>query len=348
MIPPSWGFKKWGFKKGRRSLILSPRHLAGFLFAALASSLAGCAPVQAEPPVSEYRGTCDASAAVSMGDGHFIVANDEDNSLRVYRLGYPDPVMAYSLDAFAKVDPEKPEMDIEAAARIGSRVYWITSHGANRNAKFRPGRQRFFATDIGFKDGRPVITPVGVAYTGLLDAMAGARQLQKYRLDEAAWIAPKDEGGLNIEGLAEAPGGALLIGFRNPIPGGNALIVTLDNPGEVIQGKKPAIGPVAELPLGGNGIRSIERNGDHYLIVAGPRNGDGDFRLFRWQGPGGRPKPVPVPAPDFGDLCPEALFVSAKGRVYILSDDGGKEINGVDCKDLPVAERRFRAKAIKP
>jgi hypothetical protein len=122
----------------------------------------------------------------------------------------------------------------------------------------------------------------------------------------------------------------------------------MENPGEVIQGKKPAIGPVVELPLGGNGIRSIERNGDHYLIVAGPRDGDGEFRLFRWQGPGGTAKPVPVPAPDFGDLNPEALFVSPNGRVTILSDDGAKETDSGECKDLPVGERRFRAKAIKP
>jgi hypothetical protein len=283
-----------------------------------------------------------------MGNGHFIVANDEDNLLRVYRLGHPDPVMAYNLDSFAQASPKRPEMDLEGAAKIGSRVYWITSHGANKNAKFRPGRHRFFATEFGFEDGQPRLRPVGLAYTDLLGDMAGAAHLKKYRLDDAAWTAPKDEGGLNIEGLAETPGGALLIGFRNPIPGGKALIVTLENPGEVIQGKKPAIGPVVELPLGGLGIRSLERNGDHYLIVAGPRDGDGEFRLFRWQGPGGTAKPVPLPTPDFGDLRPEALFVSPKGRITILSDDGGKETNGTECKDLAVEEGRFRAKAIKP
>jgi len=282
-----------------------------------------------------------------MGNDHFIVANDEDNSLRIYRLGYPDPVMAYSLDSFAKVDPEKPEMDIEAAARIGNRVYWITSHGANKNAKDRPGRRRFLATDISFKDGEPEVTPVGLAYADLLDDMNASSQLKKYRLDDAAGIAPKDEGGLNIEGLAETPTGALLIGFRNPIPGGNALIVTINNPGDVVQGKKPEIGPVLELPLGGLGIRSIERNGDIYLIVAGPYEGNGTFRLFRWQGPSGTAKPIPVLTLDFGDLNPEALFISAKGGTHILSDDGGREINGVDCKDSPVEEHRFRAITIK-
>jgi hypothetical protein len=297
--------------------------------------------------ITEYRGTCDASAAVSLGHDHFIVANDEENSLRVYRLGYPNPVMVYDLDTFAEADPDRPEMDIEAAAKIGSRVYWITSHGTNRKGKYRPGRHRFLATDIGFKDGRPVITPVGSAYTGLLEDMAAAAQLKKYRLEDAAETAPKDEGGLNIEGLAATPSGALLVGFRNPIPGGNALIVTINNPNGVIHCQKPEIGPVMELPLGGLGIRSIERRGDTYLIVAGPYDGNSDFRLYHWRGPGTAPS-MPVPAADFGGLNPEALFVASKGPIQILSDDGAHDLGGMECKDLPGAVQRFRGVAIQP
>ncbi len=325
-----------------------PRHIIIFLFFALAVSLAKPGAIGAESLVSVYKGTCDASAAVSMGNDHFIVGNDEDNSLRIYRLGAPDPALIYELDSFANADPDKPEMDIEAAAKIGNRVYWITSHGANKNAKYRPGRRRFLATDISFVDGQPKVTPVGIVYENLLADLESSVQLKKYRLDEAAEIAPKDEGGLNIEGLAATPAGALLIGFRNPIPGGNALVVTINNPGDVIQGKKAKIGPVLELPLGGLGIRSIERNGDIYLIVAGASEGNGNFRLFRWQGPEGTAKPIEILDPGFEGLRPEALFVTPKGRVFVLSDDGGQDIDGVDCKDLPVEESRFRATMIKP
>jgi hypothetical protein len=306
---------------------------------------------QAAPAVSEYRGTCDASAAVSIGHNYFIVANDEENGLRVYRLGHPNAVMSYSLDDFASANAKRPEMDIEAAAKIGNRIYWITSHGANKNAKYRPGRRRFLATDIGFKDGQPVVIPVGRAYTSLFDDLADAAKLKKYDLNNAAEIAPKDEGGINIEGLAATPQGALLIGFRNPIPGGNALVVTIDNPGEIIQGTKPKIGPVHELSLNGLGIRSIERHGDSYLIVAGQHDGNKNSRLFRWRGTSTTatpPPPTPIPALEFGDLNPEALFVSSKGQIYILSDDGGKEINGTMCKDAPVEERSFRVKVITP
>jgi hypothetical protein len=128
-----------------------------------------------------------------------------------------------------------------------------------------------------------------------------------------------------------------------------ALVVTIDNPGDVIEGKKPKIGPVLELPLDGLGIRSIERHGDNYLIIAGHHDGNKNSRLFRWPGPSTTATlPTPVPDLEFGDLNPEALFVSAKGQIYILSDDGGKEINGTDCKDAPVEERSFRVKVIMP
>jgi len=322
-------------------------HSIGLFVFLLAAPLANSNSVQAELLMSEYRGTCDASAAVSIGNNHFIVANDEDNNLRVYRLGYPDPVKSFNLDSFAKVDPENPELDIEAAARIGDRIYWITSHGANKNAKFRPGRRRLLATEFSFKNGKPKVTTIGFTYAGLLDDISVSAQLKKYRLDAAAQIAPKDEGGLNIEGLAETPGGALLIGFRNPILSGNALLVTINNPGDVIQGKRPVIGPVLELPLGGLGIRSIERDGDSYIIIAGPYDNNGKFRLFRWQGPSGRGKLIPILTVDFKELHPEALFISSQGHVHILSDDGAREINGVNCKDSFLKENRFRTMNIK-
>lgn len=317
----------------------------GFFFAAW--TLCSAAN-RAQPPTSEYRETCDASAAVSLGPDHFIVANDEDNQLRVYRFGSADPVARIGLSEFAQVEPYYPELDIEAAAKIGNRIYWITSHGANRTGKYRPSRRRFFATDIVVRDGKPAVEPVGIAYADLLDALTAAGRLKGYALGNAAEAAPKDDGGLNIEGLAATPDGALLIGFRNPIPNGKALIVTMSNPAEVIRGGKPAIGAVRELPLGGLGIRAMERVGDQYLIVAGPSGVDGSFRVFRWLGPSKSAAPTPVPGVDLEGLNPEALFVTPDGRIHILSDDGAKELNGAPCKDLEPEKRRFRATVITP
>jgi len=303
---------------------------------------------RAQPPAFEYRGTCDASAAVTIGGEHFIVANDEDNDLRVYRFGAPEPVAVIGLSEFAGAGADDPELDIEAAARIGTRVYWITSHGANRKGKYRPARRRLFATDITFKDDIPTIRPVGRASDDLFEVMSASDRLKRYGLAHAAEIAPKEDGGLNIEGLAATPGGALLIGFRNPIPGGKALVVTLTNPAEVIRGAKPAIGAVRELPLGGLGIRAMERRGDHYLVVAGPPGDGGTFRLFRWRGPSKRSAPAPLSGVDFEGMNPEALFVAPDGKVHILSDDGTRNMGGVECKNSPRENRRFRATVITP
>ena len=43
--------------------------------------------------------------------------------------------------------------------------------------------------------------------------------------------AAEAEGGFNIEGLAAAPDGSLLIGLRNPIPQGRALDHSAAEPG---------------------------------------------------------------------------------------------------------------------
>ena len=74
-------------------------------------------------------------------DRQFVVANDEDNVLRIYREGRTAaPVSALDLSEFLKSDPKHPEADIEAAARIGNRIYWIASHGTNSEGELRSGR----------------------------------------------------------------------------------------------------------------------------------------------------------------------------------------------------------------
>ena len=41
---------------------------------------------------------------------------------------------------------KKPESDLEGAANLADRIYWITSHGRNREGEARESRHRFFAT----------------------------------------------------------------------------------------------------------------------------------------------------------------------------------------------------------
>lgn len=314
---------------------------------AIAALLAIGLPAQAgAQQVASFNGPCDASAAVALDASHFVVGNDEHNTLLVYRQGQAAPVASLSLANFLATAADE-ESDIEGAAAIGTRIYWITSHGRNSKGKARPGRQRFFATDV-VPGQPPTVKTVGQAYPDLLRDMLAADTLRPYRLDEAARRPPEADGGLNIEGLTATADGKLLIGLRSPLPGQRALLIPLDNPAEVIAGQRARFGEPIELDLGQRGIRSIERIGNGYLIVAGPTGDKGTFALFRWSG---RRAEAPTPATgiDLNNLRPEALFaLPGSNRLQLLSDDGGVAIGGVECKMLPEAEQNFRSLTITP
>ena len=91
--------------------------------------------------------------------------------------------------------------------------------------------------------------------------------------------------GLSIKGLAAAPDGSLLTGFRNPLVAGKALLVRLSNPGAVVKGSEKAVfGPPVLINLGGRGVRSIDRVHSGHVNVAGPVGDLGSFALFGWSG----------------------------------------------------------------
>ncbi|MCE6966894.1 hypothetical protein, partial [Cereibacter sphaeroides] len=54
------------------------------------------------------------------------------------------------LNIFLGIDPQgkNPEADLEGLSRIGDTVYAITSHGRNKDGKFRPNRHRLFALKV--------------------------------------------------------------------------------------------------------------------------------------------------------------------------------------------------------
>lgn len=304
--------------------------------------LALAAPaLAAAQPGATYRGPCDASAAVALDADHYAVANDENNIISIYRRGENASIGGLDVREFLGIR-KRDEADVEGATTIGNRVYWITSHGRDGKGRAQPSRQRLFATDI--RPG-PMLVPVGIAYQHLLADLIQAPLLARYKFADASKRAAEAAGGLNIEGLAATPDGRLLVGFRNPLYEGRAIVVPIENPGHVIDGARARIGPAMELDLGGRGIRSMEYIGSSYWIVAGPTADEGTFALFRWSGrPGDAPQPVPV---ELRDLRPEALFAwPGSGTLELLSDDGGIPYDGVECKDLPLAQQTFRTLSV--
>jgi hypothetical protein len=305
--------------------------------------LAGAASVQpaAAERVVVYSGACDASAAVPLGPDHFVVGDDQHNTLHVYRRGQAQAVASLDLGAFLGTAPAE-DSDIEAAAMVGTRIYWIGSHGRDRRGRFRPTRHRLFATDV-LRGDPPILRATGAPYVDLLRDLAAAPALGAYALDAAARLPAKADGGFNIEGLAATPDGRLLIGLRNPLPHGRALVIPLENPAEVIQGRAARFGTPAELDLGQRGIRSIDLVGSGYLIVAGPPGAKGRFAIYRWSGKAGDAARQ-MPGIDLQHLHPEALVALAgSDRVQLFSDDGEVKVGNIACKKLPLAQQSFRS-----
>ncbi|MDP6044011.1 MAG: DUF3616 domain-containing protein [Phycisphaerae bacterium] len=282
----------------------------------------------------------DASGAVAIDDGALLVADDENNVLRAYRTNAGSPIFEVDLSAFLELEGDRPEVDIEAAARIGNRVYWISSHGRNRNGKWRPNRCRFFATDISSDGDRTVVRPAGRFYAKLAERIMddpGVRaacpglpaSFHSGKLPAGAreFTAPKQRG-LNIEGLcANADGDRLYIGLRNPLSAGRSIVIPLLNPSEIIdEAKSPKFGRPMLWDLDSRGIRDMVHSARHgaTFILAGPKGDTGHFALYRWSGKIDR-QPVFVRKLNFGKPTwrPEALVaIPNSSELLILSDDG--------------------------
>lgn len=320
----------------------TPAGIATVVLCAVSAAAPGAAARQPATAITlegEYFGMCDASAAIAIDRDHFVVANDEDNFLRLYRVGSKQPVARFPLN-FVEATRES---DIEGVAAVGRHLIWIASHGRNKEGKARPDRQRLFAADIvQNNDGSYKLVEYGAPYRDLLTRLIASPALANYNLSDSAALAPEAEKGLNIEGLATF-GRSVLIGFRNPRPGGKALVIELKNPTELVEGRADdvEIGAVSELDLNGRGIRSLEwiPARKAFLLIAGPHDGSGSFALYRWTGPGSAPVELPI---SFNRLVPEALFVQ-NDSFAVLSDDGDRMIGRTECKSMKREEdRRFR------
>jgi hypothetical protein len=294
-----------------------------------------------------FEGMCDASGAVELDPHTFMVADDEDNVLRVYDADRGGPPLA-AVDVSSGVGvaprgkkrPRTPELDLEAATRIGDRAYWLTSHGRNSKGRLRPERLRFFATTLPPAPRAAAEVTVVASTERLLDTLLADERYAALGLAAAAERAPKAEGGLNLEGMTASPDGALLLGFRSPVPDGLAILVPIAEPERALAGEAGAVGPPVRLDLGGLGVRALTWWRGQYLIVAGHHDSRGPSRLYAWDGKGA-PTLLDV---ELAGYNPEGTFSpDVADRLMLLSDDGTVETDGVPCKELAEhGQRHFR------
>ncbi len=306
------------------------------------------APKKEKAPVTQPRTfleCCDASAAVALDNHRFVVGDDETSVLRVYdwtRGGRP--IQSFDLQQFLNPKGGEGETDIEAAAKLGDHVYWLTSHGKSQSGKARPDRNRLFATVFRTNETTVSMELVGKPYEKLLKDLIADPHLTQFGFRSATKRAPKEDQSLNFEGLCATAQGNLLLGFRNPLVDGKALLIPLLNPLEITSGNaRASFGPPILLDLGGLTIRDLVSRAGSIYILAGPWKGGQERRIYRWDGKSPQVELVtPITLDRFHS---EALFAfpnQSPNLFTVLSDDGSRKAGDVPCKDLPIAQREFR------
>lgn len=308
----------------------------------------------------------DASAVVSAGPRHMLVADDEDQTIRLYeRYRSGGPLATFELNSYLNLtninDGVPREVDIEAAAVVGPRVYWIGSHGNSRLGEARPNRRRIFSTD---RYGQGVKTKLKFIghYEGFREDLLnwdrnGAHGFgENYlgfsassRAADAGGIEPKRIDGFNIEALAMQPGSkeAMYVGFRAPLVPAHdrryALVIPVSNMASMVDNSAPVgsaqFGAPVFLDLEGRGIRSMARKGSNtYVIVAGPQKSSidpaNDFKIYTWSGqPDSPPRACEVDLTEAGLLgAIEGVLDTPNGEdasvCHVVLDQGSKDWYG--------------------
>jgi hypothetical protein len=300
--------------------------------------------------------------AVMIDAAHFLDGNDEQQGMRLYARGATGTPLA-TIDVSGGIGlTTGDEADFEDAARIGDRIYVIGSHARNKNGKLERARYRFFAMDL--SGTSPAIGLSVPGYTGaLLDQMVLA---ENWTTPDAAVIATLTTssnltratdptlaplaGGANIEGLAWLPTTSrpnqLMIGFRTPLQGGKAIVVSLLNADAVIAGVAAQFGEATLLDLGGLSVRGMTWSPVHdaILVIAGPQtDAAGPFRLFKWSGDAAD---APIAVGDVTGVpagsAPESIVAYPNTRdVQVVFDEGDRTIGTGICKDAVEGSQVF-------
>jgi hypothetical protein len=322
-----------------------------------------------------HTGSSDASTVIELDSDYMLVADDEDEVIRLYDRDESGlPLTRFDLRGSLNVTGDK-EVDIEASTSVGNRIYWIGSHSNDKdNGKDRPNRKRIFSTDLNGVGVNTTLNFVG-RYEFLEDDLVawdvnnghglGANYFG-LQASAAYGTLPEANDGFNIEGLVMAPGSSTTayVAFRAPLTDtvtrDQALIVPVENFTTIVDTTAGSgstdFGAPIQLDLGGRGIRSIDRNSKgQYLIVAGPTGSDTSpdaFRLYTWIGEAtDAPEPL---NPSLAGLRPEAAILpddlnDFNSQIQLLSDNGEVDWygDGQLSKDLPLDNfQKFRSDVV--
>ena len=326
------------------------------------------------------QGSCDASAMADVGGGYFYVADDENNILRLYNSQLSGmPLRTVNAEGFAN---GSEEYDVEGAtvSDDGKTIYWITSLANSKKGKEKPYRNRAFTTKINGSGAEATLTS-GAYSEKFRDAMIKFGDDNGWNFSASASFAnsmiPKRIDGFNVEGLTLKTNGngAAYIGFRAPcVPKKGvtptssnrkyAVMATVENFEQIFSGSgksstTPQVGAPVLFDFGGLGIRSIERVGDYYVIIAGLFEGGGTPKAYLWDGTtnenadpitvsGGHLTEMALALENIavgGDGHPEALTARQEdNKLYlnIVSDGGSADMynDGKENKDYSADSKK--------
>ena len=282
------------------------------------------------PAFQPLTGLYEPSAIQQLPDGRFLVVEDEkDHSFSLLALSASGDASSKSLGPgwFHGGDPIWKLDDLEGLTLDGlGQLYAITSHSRNDDGDEQKGREKLARFRI---EKDRVMEPVVVG--GLKPALAAAHPV----LAAAAQALDAKSGtGFNIEALEITPDGQrLLIGFRSPLQGSQAIIASIDNPAAVFDSNAaPHISNVLQtLDLAGHGIRGMSYVAAlfGYLIISGPASrADHAFGLWFWSGQAdASARRVTVPGlagfERAEGVCP--AVIDGVPKIVIVSDDGNRK-----------------------
>ncbi len=260
------------------------------------------------PTSTVLENSSDDSTVIDVGDGYFLVGDDEKDNIGLY----DGNVSGREIAQFAPpASAPGEEIDIEASLRKGNQAYFFGSESNDKEGRSTTiaGRLVFFSETIHGSGANATLTP-GVTVEGFREPLRqwDIANGNKFGLEKGAAdkVLPNAFNGYDIEGAELSPDGSeLYLGMRAPIypaePGGSAVIFTVTNFNQVVASveageRQPAweFGEPILLNLHGQSIREIRKNADNqYLIIGGPIQNSGSEQntLWAWDGePGDQPQ----------------------------------------------------------
>lgn len=313
---------------------------AGFDLSAISNLFGG------ERQPQPFAGMYEPSSVLQLDDGRLLIIEDESRrALSLLSVGADGKLIEdEDADQILVQSVGRKLNDMEALARDDDgNLYGITSHSVNRQGERNPNREVLMQFRIaGNRIDRPVL------HDKLVDQMLASAPLQS--LIERKGGEKADFRKTNIEGMVWDPKHKrLLLGFREPLVNGKAMVLALGNPQAMFaDGAAPEFVDAFFLDLKGGGIRGMDYDpeGQRHLIVNEFRDAGGKNRSHLWSWDGNADSaPTDITPPAFRQM----KNVEGVGRVrmndqpgFLFTSDEGDEATGEKGQYLWLAEDELK------